>query len=133
MNLHFKEVFRGKVVNKRLTFNMRDRLDIVDAGDIQQVLETALSRPLQMAHNGESDLFILAAAYLFGIAKHHPFIDGNKRTAFVAADLFLYFNGTSVEADQTDVIVFVLGIAAGEIDEDGASRFLRDHSVKIED
>ncbi|HRW51213.1 MAG TPA: hypothetical protein P5333_27025 [Caldilinea sp.] len=43
MNLHFKEVFRGKVVNKRLTFNMRDRLDIVDAGDIQQVLETALS------------------------------------------------------------------------------------------
>ncbi|MCB1383841.1 MAG: type II toxin-antitoxin system death-on-curing family toxin [Notoacmeibacter sp.] len=100
-----------------------------DAG----MLETALSRPLQMAHNGESDLFILAAAYLFGIAKHHPFIDGNKRTAFVAADLFLYFNGTSVEADQTDVIVFVLGIAAGEIDEDGASRFLRDHSVKIED
>lgn len=43
MNLHFKEVFRGKVVNKRLTFNMRDRLDIVYAGDIQQVLETALS------------------------------------------------------------------------------------------
>ncbi len=97
------------------------------------MLESALARPEQKHHYGEDDLFVLAAAYLFGIAKNHPFVDGNKRTAFVAADLFLYLNGWSVEADQFDIIAFVLGVAAGEIDEDGAARFLRDHSVAVED
>lgn len=96
------------------------------------MLESALARPLQKHHYGEHDLFVLAAAYLFGIAKNHPFVDGNKRTAFVAADLFLYMNGYSIEAEQFDVIAFVLGVAAGEIDEDGATRFLRDHCIKIE-
>lgn len=97
------------------------------------MLESALARPEQKHHYGESDLFVLAAAYLFGIAKNHPFIDGNKRTAFVAADLFLYLNGWSIEADQFDVIAFVLGVAAGEIDEEGATRFLRDHAVPVEE
>ncbi|MBZ0161401.1 MAG: type II toxin-antitoxin system death-on-curing family toxin [Notoacmeibacter sp.] len=96
------------------------------------MLESALARPEQKHHYGENDLFVLAAAYLFGIAKNHPFVDGNKRIAFVAADTFLYFNGLSLEADQFDVIAFVLAVAAGEIDEDGAARFLRDHSIKLE-
>ncbi len=96
------------------------------------MLESALARPLQKYHYGEEDLFVLAAAYLFGIAKNHPFVDGNKRTAFVAADLFLYLNGYSIEAEQFDIIAFVLGVAAGEIGEEGATRFLRDHCVKID-
>ncbi len=96
------------------------------------MLESALARPEQKHHYGENDLFVLAAAYLFGIAKNHPFMDGNKRIAFVAADTFLYFNGLSLEADQFDVIACVLAVAAGEIDEDGAARFLRDHSIKLE-
>lgn len=96
------------------------------------MLESALARPEQKHHYGENDIFVLAAAYLFGIAKNHPFVDGNKRIAFVAADTFLYFNGFSLEADQFDVIAFVLAVAAGEIDEDGAARFLRDHSIKLE-
>ncbi|GAA2861870.1 death-on-curing protein [Aminobacter niigataensis] len=98
----------------------------------EDMLESALARPLQKQAYGEPNLCDLAAAYLFGIAKNHPFVDGNKRTAFAAADLFLYFNGLSVEAAQEDIIQFVLMVAAGEIDETGAAAFLRDHAVPIE-
>jgi death on curing protein len=97
------------------------------------MLESALSRPQQREIYGDPDLCELAAAYLFGIAKNRPFVDGNKRTAFAAADLFLYFNRLSVEADQQDVIQLVLMVAAGEIDETGAAAFFRDHVVKLED
>lgn len=97
------------------------------------MLESALFRSQQRDIYGEPDLCELAAAYLFGIAKNPPFVDGNKRSAFAAADLFLYFNGLSVEADQQDVIQLVLMVAAGEIDEVGAAAFLRDHVVKLDD
>lgn len=93
---------------------------------------SALGRPQQKYNYGVTDIFELAAAYLFGVAKNHPFVDGNKRTAFVATDLFLYFNGYSLEAEAFDVIAFVLAVAAGEIDEDGATRFLRDFCVPLE-
>ncbi|GLS38452.1 death-on-curing protein [Mesorhizobium tianshanense] len=99
----------------------------------QGMLESALYRPQQREINGEPDLCELASAYLFGIAKNHPFVDGNKRTAFAAADLFLYFNGLSVEAEQADIIQLVMMVAAGEIDEAGAAAFFRDHVVKVED
>lgn len=72
---------------------------------------------------------MLAAAYLYGLARNHPFSDGNKRTAYLAAFTFLVINGYLIEATQADVIEFVLAVAAGEIDEDGAMRFLRDHTV----
>lgn len=91
------------------------------------MLESALFRPIQTETYGEPDLCDLAAAYLFGIVKNRPFVDGNKRTGFAAADLFLYFNGLSVEAEQEDVIQFVLMVASGEIDEAGAAAFFRDH------
>jgi death-on-curing protein len=91
------------------------------------MLESALDRPLQKEAYGEPDLFDLAGAYLVGIVKNHTFVDGNKRTGFAAADLFLYFNGFSVEATQEEVIQLVLMIAAGEIDETGAAAFFRDH------
>ncbi len=96
------------------------------------MLESALYRPVQKETYGEPDLPELAAAYLFGIAKNHPFVDGNKRTAFAAADLFLYFNGLSVEAEQQGIIQFVMMVAAGEIDEAGAAAFFRDHTVPVE-
>jgi death-on-curing protein len=92
------------------------------------MLESALARLLQKEAYGEPDLADLAAAYLFGIVKNHPFVDGNKRTGFAAADLFLYFNGLSVEAEPEDIIQFVLMVAAGEIDEPGAAAFFRDHT-----
>jgi death-on-curing protein len=94
----------------------------------QGMPESALSRPLQKETYGDPDLCTLAAAYLFGIARNHPF---NKRTAFAAADLFLYFNGLSVEAEQEDIIQFVMMVAAGEIDEAGTAAFFRDHTEPI--
>ena len=95
------------------------------------MLESALHRPLQKQAYGDPDLCELAAAYLFGIAKNHPFVDGNKRTALAAADTFLYFNGLELVAEDEDLIQFVLMVAAGEIDEDGASAFFRDHTTPL--
>ncbi len=99
----------------------------------ENALEAALARPLNKAAYGESDLFALAAAYLYGIVRNHPFSDGNKRTGYLAAFTFLYINGYLIEADNGMIVTFVLGVAAGEIDEDGATRFLRDFSVPYRD
>ena len=96
------------------------------------MLESALYRPRQKEAYGEPDLCDLAAAYLFGIVKNHPFVDGNKRTGLAAADLFLYFNGFNLEAEREDLIQFVTMVAAGEIDETGAAAFFRDHIKPIE-
>ena len=94
------------------------------------MLESALARPEQKHRYGESDPFALAAAYLFGIAGNHPFVDGDKRTAWVVADLFLYFNGYSVEAGPHEVIVFA--VASGDIDEAGAAMFFCDFAIPVE-
>lgn len=97
----------------------------------ENALEAALARPLHKHSYGEGDAFVLAAAYLFGLARNHPFSDGNKRTAYLAAFTFLLINGYLIEATQAEVIEFVLAVAAGEIDEDGATHFLRDHTVPV--
>lgn len=96
------------------------------------LLESALNRPLHKLNYTDADVFDIAAAYLFGIVKNHPFIDGNKRTAYLAADVFLALNGWSVEASQEEIIAFVLAVAASEIDEAGATRFFKDYAVAIE-
>jgi death on curing protein len=92
-------------------------------------LESALMRPVNKAAYGSTDIAELAAAYLYGLAMNHAFVDGNKRIAIVAAAVFLMDNGYAIETDDGVLYQFVLAIAAGEIDEDGATRFLRDHSV----
>ncbi|MBB2791395.1 UNVERIFIED_ORG: death-on-curing protein [Rhizobium pisi] len=94
-------------------------------------LETSLARPLNKAAYGETDIFVLAAAYLYGIVRNHPFVDGNKRTGYLAAFTFLYLNRYVIDAENAQVIAFVLDVAAGEIDEEGATRFLRDFSVPL--
>lgn len=96
------------------------------------MLESALARPLQKEAYGDPDISDLAAAYLFGIVKNHPFVDGNKRTGLAAADLFLFFNGFSLETDSEALIQLVTMVAAGDIDEDGAAAFFRDHIVALE-
>ncbi|MGM4909060.1 type II toxin-antitoxin system death-on-curing family toxin [Rhizobium sp. 768_B6_N1_8] len=101
------------------------RLRSVDA------LEMGLARPINKAAYGEPDIFVLAAAYLHGIVRNHPFADGNKRTGYLAAFTFLYINGYLIDADNAQIITFVLDVAAGEIDEDGATRFLRDHTIPL--
>lgn len=97
------------------------------------LLDSALARPLQKEAYGDPDIFDLAAAYLFGVLKNHPFVDGNKRTGLAAADLFLYFNGFSLEAGQEDIIQLVLMVSTSEIDELGAAAFFRDHTVVIDE
>ncbi|EXL07004.1 type II toxin-antitoxin system death-on-curing family toxin [Ochrobactrum sp. MH181795] len=97
------------------------------------LLDSALARPLQKEAYGDPDIFDLAAAYLFGVLKNHPFVDGNKRTGLAAADLFLYFNGFSLEAVQEDIIQLVLMVSTSEIDEAGAAAFFRDHTVAIDE
>jgi death-on-curing protein len=94
-------------------------------------LESALARPINKSSYGEDDVIALAAAYLFGLTKNHAFIDGNKRIAIVAAGLFLELNGFKIETSDAHLYNFVLGVAAGEIDEDGATRFLRDFTVPL--
>ncbi len=98
----------------------------------ENALESALARPVNKSLYGEADIYALAAAYLYGIVRNHGFSDGNKRTGWLAAFTFLYINGVLIEASQADVILFVLSVAAGEIDEAGAAEFLRDVSIAFD-
>ncbi|MBS9719844.1 type II toxin-antitoxin system death-on-curing family toxin [Tianweitania sp. BSSL-BM11] len=95
----------------------------------ENALEAALARPMHKATYGEPDVYELAAAYLFGLARNHPFADGNKRTAYLAAYTFLLLHGLRIKATDAQVITFVRDVAAGEIVEEGIIRFLRDHSA----
>ncbi|CAK7255540.1 MULTISPECIES: type II toxin-antitoxin system death-on-curing family toxin [unclassified Shinella] len=95
----------------------------------ENAFESALARPLNKAYYGCEDIFELAAAYLYGLAKNHAFVDGNKRIAIVATAVFLMDNGFEIVTDDATLYTFVLAVAAGEIDEEGATRFLRDVSV----
>ncbi len=97
----------------------------------EDLLESALNRPLQKKNYTEADVFELAAAYLCGLVKNNPFIDGNNRTAFLAADVFLALNGWSIEGTQEEIIVFVLGVAASRIDETGATQLFKDHAIAL--
>lgn len=89
------------------------------------LLESALTRPQQLATYGEPDLAALAAAYAYGLAKNHPFVDGNKRTAFVCAELFLALNGRTLAASDADCVITMLRLAAGELAEDAFAIWLR--------
>ena len=91
------------------------------------LLESALARPQNKFTYGESDLGALAAAYGFGIAKNHPFIDGNKRTALASMIVFLNLNGLVLSAPQEAVTAIILALAAGEIGEDVLARWLASH------
>lgn len=98
---------------------------IRDAG----MLESALARPRNLAHDGEPGAAALAAAYGFGPARNHPFIDGNTRTAFVAVELFLHLNGLRLEASDADCVMVMLSLAAGDIDEPTFAAWLRERSA----
>jgi death-on-curing protein len=90
------------------------------------LLDSALARPQnRFAYDETADLPTLAAAYAFGLARNHPFIDGNKRTAFVAAEMFLDLNGVILTASDGDCVLTMLRLAAGEIEEDAFAAWLR--------
>jgi len=89
------------------------------------LLESALARPQNLHAYGEGDAAALAAAYAFGIIRNHPFIDGNKRTGFLAAALFLEANGYRFVASESEVVMRTLALAAREIDEAEFAAWLR--------
>lgn len=94
------------------------------------LLESALSRPPNLAHYGEPDVFDLAASYGVGLAKNHPFVDGNKRAAFLSIGLFLFLNGWRLTASQASATLTMLTVAAGDTDEPTLAQWLREHTAK---
>ncbi len=94
---------------------------IRDAG----LLDSALARPLNRAAYGKPDAAELAAAYAFGLAANHPFVDGNKRTAFVAMELFLALNGHELVADDAGCVMTMLAMAAGTMKEADFAEWVR--------
>jgi death-on-curing protein len=97
----------------------------------QGLLESALARPQNLhAYGTDIDIAALAAAYAFGIAKNHAFIDGNKRTALVVATAFLELNGYRLVAERTEIFNTVLRLANGEIKEAELAHWLRTNIVE---
>jgi len=92
-----------------------------------RLLESAMARPQNLASYGEPDAAELAAAYAFGIAPNHPFVDGNKRTAAVVSETFLILNGRSLAASDAELVVAFLALAAGELSEEEMADWFTDH------
>jgi death-on-curing protein len=94
------------------------------------LLESSIVRPMnRWAYEQESDSVVLAAAYGFGLAKNHCFIDGNKRVAFMAMYTFLGLNGYEIDATEPEVVDLMLGVADSSISEEQLIRWLRMHIV----
>lgn len=94
------------------------------------LLESAMARPMNVAAYGEPDAAELAAAYAFGIARNHPFVDGNKRTAAVVCETFLALNGWRLDASDAELVVTFLALAAGELTEEDLTDWLRERLVR---
>ncbi len=90
------------------------------------MLESALARPINSWSYRETDLASLAADYAFGVSRNHPFVDGNKRTAWVLARLFLRLNGVELVFDQSEAVRIMLALAAGEVSEDELAAWFRE-------
>ncbi len=94
------------------------------------LFESALAKPQNLALYADPapDIAAIAASYGCGIARNHPFVDGNKRTAFVAVELFLVLNGHELLADDTDCVLTMLAVASGTLDEGAFAAWLRAHT-----
>lgn len=90
-----------------------------------------MARPRKKHSYGEDDPFALASAYAFGIARNHPFLDGNKRTAWVAARVFLRLNGIRIAFDQQDTIDAMVALASGTLSEDALADWFRTHRTSV--
>lgn len=95
------------------------------------LLDSALARPQNLAGYGQPDVFDCAAAYAFGLAKNHPFVDGNKRAGFLGAGMFLRLNGQRLIATQHDATLTMLALAAGDIGETKFAAWLRAHTAPL--
>lgn len=91
------------------------------------LLESAMARAENLAAHGKPDAADLAAAYAYGIAHHHPFVDGNQRTAAVVGETFLMLNGRELDASDAELVVAFLALAAGELSEGEMADWFRQH------
>lgn len=89
------------------------------------LLESAIARPQNLSGYGTPDVASLAAAYAYGIARNHPFVDGNKRTAAVVAETFLMLNGYTLGASDAELVVAILALAAGDLPEEELADWFR--------
>jgi death on curing protein len=95
------------------------------------LLQSALNRPQMKAQYGSEDLAELAAAYAYGIARNHPFVDGNKRTALVVMEAFLVVHGFELRGDNPEAVALILTLAAGEITEDQLALWVRENMMPL--
>lgn len=95
-----------------------------------ELLESAMARPRNLAAYGEPDAAALAASYAFGIARNHPFVDGNKRTALVVSESLLLLNGYMLNASDAEIVVAFLALAAAELSEEDLADWFRERIVK---
>jgi death-on-curing protein len=96
------------------------------------LFDSALVRPQQVVAYGEPTAAKLAASYGYGIARNHPFLDGNKRTAFVAVELFLVLNGFRLVADDANCVLTMLDVAAGQITEEQFADWIERHLAPLD-
>jgi death-on-curing protein len=100
----------------------------------EKLLESALARPKQaFAYGSGIDTAALAAAYAYGLARNHPYHDGNKRIAFMTMAVFAELNGFELEAAETDVVDVMLRLASGDLEEEQLAEWLRAKLVEIDD
>jgi death on curing protein len=120
------------------TWLTRGQLEVIHAEQLREhggssgvrdegLLDSALNRPKNKFAYGEQDLSMLASAYAFGIAKNHAFVDGNKRTAFMAAYVFLGVNGHELEAPEPEVVDVMNRLASGKITEAAFAEWIKAH------
>lgn len=119
-------------VNKQILLLLHDESLAEHGGDSgirdEGLLDSALARPMHLANYATPDHAELAASYCYGIAKNHPFIDGNKRAALLSVGLFLLTNGWRLTASQTDATLTIEGVAAGNISESALADWVRRNS-----
>jgi death-on-curing protein len=121
-------------ISKEAVLVLHDRSIALHGGapgmNSENLLDSALARPANRFHyEGETDICALAAIYLIAVASNHPFIDGNKRAAFLAAGLFLRRNGLRFTANQPDAARVVLGVAAGDREIAPLAEWIRRNSA----
>jgi death-on-curing protein len=122
-------------IDERDTLALHDRLLALDGGAVglrdPGLLQSALARPRQLhAYGSNPDIIRLGAAYIAGIVRNHPFVDGNKRTGFLVGVLFLELNGARFTASEESAAQAILSLAAGTLDESALAAWLRAANTK---
>jgi len=121
-------------IDKRLLVMLHDESLALHGGASgirdEGLLDSALSRAVNLAHYGEPDFADLTAAYAVGLAKNHPFVDGNKRVAFLAVGLFLGLNGYRLNSTQVDATLTIQAIASSQLLEANFAEWVRSNSSK---